>query len=84
MHVLCESLFPLRSSSPDEQDIAILYEFSGPFKTHELYELARGDDGIKYPIIKRDPLQEPSEVIQTPANVDLRSQSDFVFAASIK
>ena len=84
VHVLCERLLPLSSSGLDEQDVSILYEFSGPFKTHDLYELAKGEEGIKYPMIKRFPLEEASEILQTPAESDLRSRSDSVFAASPK
>ena len=77
VHVLCERLLPLSSSGLDEQDVSILYEFSGPFKTHDLYELAKGEEGIKYPMIKRFPLEEASEILQTPAESDLRSRSDL-------
>lgn len=59
------------------------FEFLGPFGTHNLRELLRGDEAIEYPIIKYDPIQEKLEWLQTPAPDDLRSRSDFVFAASI-
>lgn len=37
---------------------------------------------IKYPIVKRYPTQKESMSLQTHAEEDLRSRSDFVFAAS--
>ncbi len=54
MHFVCERLFPEKVSTSDEQNVTILHEFSSPFKTYNLHELIRGDEGIKYPIIKRD------------------------------
>lgn len=62
----------------------IIFEFSGPFKSHNLHELVRGEKAIKFPLVKRDPFKKPSDTFQTPAEVDLRSRSDFVFAALSK
>lgn len=59
----------------------IIFEFSGPFKSHNLHELVRGEQAIKFPLVKPDPFKKPSDTLQTPAEVDLRSRSDFVFAA---
>ena len=82
VNFLCECLFPLNVSTSDQNNITLLHEFSGPFKSHNILELMRGDEGIRYPIVKRDPLQKESTSLQTPAEEDLRSRSDFVFAAS--
>ncbi|MCJ1345292.1 hypothetical protein MMC31_003498 [Peltigera leucophlebia] len=59
----------------------IIFEFSGPFKSHNLHELVRGEQAIKFPLVKRDLFKKASNTLQTPAEVDLRSRSDFVFAA---
>lgn len=82
VHFLCECLFPLKVSTPGEDNFAIILEFPGPFKSHNLKELLKGDEGIKYSIVKRNSPKEESQFLQTPAEEDLRSRSDFVFAAS--
>ena len=61
---------------------AIISEFPGPFKSHNLHKLEMGDEGIQYPIVKRNSSQEVSKRLQTLAEEDLRSRSNFVFAAS--
>ena len=83
VHLLGERLFLQKISIPGEPHVAILYEFSGPFKSHDLQELKRGDEGVKYPFIKHVQDEEKFESLQTPANEDLRARSDFVFAASL-
>ena len=82
MQFLCENLFPHKASI-HEQHVAILHGLSGPFKTHNLREMAKGDEGIRYPIIKLAPYEAKWKVLQTPAEEDLRARSDFVFAASL-
>ena len=77
---LCRCLFLPKMS--DEPDVMMLHEFSGPFKSHDLHELVRGDQAIKYPLVKRYPFKEEPDVLQTLAATDLRSRSDFVFAVS--
>ena len=78
VHFLCENLFPIKRPVPGQKFVSILYEHSGPFKNHDPDELSKGDEGIKFPIIKR----EKSAYLQTPAEEDLRGRSDFVFTAS--
>lgn len=75
-------LFQTSTLISGEHKVTILYEFSGPFKSHDRRELRMGDEAIKFPIVKRDPDMEESNVLQTPAEVDLRARSDFAFAAS--
>ena len=82
VYFLRECLFPLKVSTSGENTVTILHEFSGPFKSHDLQELSRGNEGIRLPIIKRHHDQEISKILQTPAEEDLRSRSDFVFAAT--
>lgn len=62
--------------------LPILYEFSGPFKSQNIPESMRGDQGIKYPIVKRNSLQKESMSLQTLDEEDLRSRSDFMFGSS--
>lgn len=62
----------------------MLCEFSGPFKPHDIHELAKGELAIRFPLVKRDSFRPASKTFQTPAEVDIRSRSDFVFAASTK
>ena len=81
---LCRCLFQLKVSTDSEHNVIILDEFSGPFKSHNLYELMAGDQAIKYPLIKRDRLRQKPAILQTPAEIDLRARSDIVFAASTK
>ena len=81
---LCRCLFEPQFSTSSENNVTILYEFSGPFKSHNLHELMAGDQAIKYPIIKRDLLRQKSAILQTPAEMDLRARSDIVFAASTR
>ena len=83
VHLLGERLFLQKISIPGEPHVAILYEFSGLFKSYDLQELKRGDEGVKYPFIKHVQDEEEFESLQTRANEDLRARSDFVFAASI-
>ena len=61
-----------------EMKAVIVNEFSGPFKSHDVCQLARREEAIKFPLVKRDPLREASATLQTPAEVDLRSKSDCV------
>ena len=82
VHFLCECLFPLKVSTSAENLFTILHEFSGPFKSHDLTELSKGDEGIRFPLVKCHGNQPKSNILQTPAEEDLRSRSDFVFAAS--
>ena len=82
VHFLRECLFPLKVSTSGENLYTILHEFSGPFKSHDLKELLKEDEGIKFPIVKCHGNQPKSDILQTPAEEDLRSRSDFVFAAS--
>ena len=82
MYFLCRCLFQPKGSTSGEQNITILHEFSGPFKSYDLHKLVRGDQAIKYSLVKRDLFTEESDVLQTPPKTNLRSQSDFVFAVS--
>ena len=79
----CQHVFPWNIHISDESHILLLLEFLGPFRGHNIDELLKGDEAIKYPLIKCDPSQEKLERLLTPASDDLRSHSDFVFAASI-
>ena len=81
---LCKCLFKSKVSTFSKNMVTILHEFPGPFKSHQPTELGKGDDFIKYPLVKHNKLTEKSEKLQTPAEVDLRARSDFVFAASRK
>lgn len=76
-------MFPWNIHISDETPIFLLFEFLGPFKAHNIRELLKGDEAIKYPLVKCNASQEKSEWLQTPAQDGLRSRSDFVFAASI-
>lgn len=67
-----------------EVKVTMLCEFSGPFKPHDIHELAKGELAIRFPLVKRDSFRPASKTFQTPAEVDIRSRSDFVFAASTK
>ena len=72
----------LPKMDPSSADKAtIIFEFSGLFKSHNLHELVRGEQAIKFPLVKRDPSKKPSDTLQMPVEVDLRSRSNFVFAA---
>ena len=75
VNFLCRCLFQPKVSTFDEHNVTILHEFSGPFKSYDLYELVRGDC---------DPFTEESDILQTSAEINLRARSDFVFAASTK
>ncbi len=79
VHFVRERLFPQKVSASEEQNATILHEFSDSLNTHDLHALVRGDEGIKYTIIKRDPFKEKSKTLQTLAKDNLRAQSDFVF-----
>ena len=79
VHFLCDLLFPIKRLVPGQKFVFLLYEYTGPFKNHDSAELSKGDEGIKFPIIKG----EKSRYLQTPAEEDLRNRSDFVFTASI-
>lgn len=83
VQTICHHVFPWKLEIPNESCISLLFEFLGPFRAHNLHELRKGDGAIKYPLIKRDASREKSQNLQTPAQDDLRSRSDFVFAASI-
>ena len=52
VRLLGERLFLQKISIPGEPHVAILNEFSGPFKSHDLQELKKGDEGVKYSFIK--------------------------------
>lgn len=82
VNFLCACLFRPKLPISSEMKAVIVNEFSGPFKSHDVCQLARQEEAIKFPLVKRDPLREASATLQTPAEVDLRSKSDFVFAAS--
>lgn len=58
----------------------MFFEFTGPFKNHDLQDLLRSDENIKFPFVKR-PLVgvEISCIPRTPAENDLRTRSNFVF-----
>ena len=79
---LCRCLFLPEVDTSSEEKVTLLFEFPGPFKSHNLHELVRGEQAIKFPLVKRDPFRKAWDTLQTPAEVDLRSRSDFVFAAS--
>lgn len=78
VHFLRECLFPLKISTSGKNIVTTLHEFSGPFKSHDLQELLRGNKEIKFPIIRRPPDQKESKILQTPAEEDFRSRSDFL------
>lgn len=79
LHKLCQFLFIDRPSSGSE-GLEMFFEFTGPFKSHDLQELLRSDKNIKYPFAKRPLVQEEmSGFLQTPAENDLRTRTDFVF-----
>ena len=82
VHFLRECLFPLKVSTSGENLYIILHKFSGPFKSHDLKELSKWDKGIQFPIVKCHGNRPKSNILQTLAKEDLRSRSDFVFAAS--
>ena len=79
LHKLCQFLFIDRPSSGSE-GLEMFFEFTGPFRSHDLQDLFKSDKNIKYPFIKRPIVQEDtSKLLQTPAENDLRTRSDFVF-----
>lgn len=82
--VFCAVVYFEPEESTSSEYVTIFLEFSGPFKSHHLHELKKGNQAIKFPLIKRDPYTEQSDILQTPAEVDLRARSDLVFAASTK
>ena len=82
MSFLCSCLFQPKVSTSSKNKVTILHEVRGPFKSHQPTELGKGDDFVKYPIVLHDTSTEKSDKLQTPAEVDLRARSDFVFAAS--
>lgn len=82
VYFLRECLFPLKVSTSGENSYIILHEFSGPFKFHDLKELSKGDEGIRFPFVKCLGNQPKLNILQTPAEEDLRLRADFVFAAS--
>lgn len=49
LYNICHYLFPGKTSSSDEGDI--LHEFPGP---QNLQELVKGDEGVRYTVVKRD------------------------------
>ena len=49
VNFLCRCLFQPKVSTSGEHNVTILHEFSGLFKSHDLHELVRGDQAIKYP-----------------------------------
>ena len=69
-------------STSGENSYTIFHKFSSPFKSHDLKELSKGDEGIRFPFVKCLGNQPKSNILQTPAEEDLRSRPDFVFAAS--
>ena len=86
LHKLCQFLFPERPAS-DLKDFKMhmIFEFTGPFKNHNLQELLRREGNMKYPFVKR-PLGRAAmpALLQTSAENDICSQSDFVFACDWK
>lgn len=82
VHNICQHVFPWNIHTSDESLMFLLFEFLAPFRGHNIDELRKGDEAIKYLLIKCDPSQEKLEWLQTPAPDDLR-RSDFVFAAAI-
>lgn len=57
----------------------IIFKFSRPFKFYNLHKLVREEQGIKFPLVKRDPSKKLSDTLQMLAEVNLRSRFDFVF-----
>ena len=84
VNFLCRYLFQPKLPTFSEVKVTMLFEFSGPFKSHDIHELVREDQAIKFPLVKRDPFRPASKTLQTLAEVDLRSRSNFVFAALTK
>lgn len=81
---MCRYLFQPKLPTSSEVKVTMLCEFSGPFKPHDIRELAKGELAIRFPLVKRDSFRPASKTFETPAEVDIRSRSDFVFAASTK
>lgn len=81
---LCRCLFQSKVSNSSENMATRLHKVLGPFKSHQPTELEKGDDLIKYPLVKHDTSTKKSDKLQTPVEVDLRARSNFVFAASQK
>ena len=84
VNFLCRYLFQPKLPTSSEVKVTMLFEFSGPFKSHDIHELVREEQAIKFPLVKRDPFRPASKTLQTLAEVDLRSRSNFVFAALTK
>lgn len=68
----------------NEIKVAIANKFFGLFNSHNLYQLAKTKQAIKFSLIKCNLLRQVSNNLQTPLEVDLKSRSDFVFTVSIK
>lgn len=83
LHKLCQFLFPERPTS-DLKDFKMhmIFEFTGPFKSHNLQELLLREQNIKYPFVKR-PVGRAG-ILQTSVENDICSWSDFVFACDWK
>lgn len=71
VHYLCRYLFSPKVPTSDEQIVTVIH---GPFKSHSLHDLVRGDEAIKYPTVKRDPFREEFNTLQTPFEDDLRAR----------
>lgn len=86
LHKLCQFLFPERPTS-DLKDFKMhmIFEFTGPFKSHNLQDLLRREENLKYPFVKR-PVGRAGmpALLQTSAESDISSRSDFVFACDWK
>lgn len=62
----------------------MIFEFTGPFNSHNLQDLSRSNKNIKYPFFKRFHNQEAmSQLLQTPTEIDLRFRTDFVFGCKL-
>lgn len=86
LHKICQFLFPERPTS-DVKDFKLhmIFEFSGPFKNHNLQELLRREENLKYPFIKRPAGRAGMPtLLQHSAKYDISSRSDFVFACDWK
>ncbi len=82
VYFLRECLFLLKVFTSDENSYTILHKFSSPFKSHDLKELSKGNEGIRFPFVKYLGNQPKLNILQTPVEEDLRLRADFVFAAS--
>lgn len=86
IHKLCHFLFPEKPTS-DLKDFKLhmIFDVSGPFKTHNLQDLLRREDKVKFPFVKR-PVGRAGmpALLQTSAENDIGFQSDFVFACDWK